>query len=369
LIFSALFYGTVISMIALLNAKKDAFRSKFQTLSKTMEEMKLPTKLKQRVDQYFFYLWHLKGHFEPERIGDFMRDLNQPLAMEVQIVCHKMVKDIPLFSGLNAEVTKDILYQLTEEVFLPGDFVFRYGDDADKLFIIIQGTIEMSNSLGQKVVTLREGNYLGELGLIMQSERSLTGKCKGYTICQSLSKESFNLIRSKYPHLNNKFIRSALAKYKFEEDKKISRSKNNRTRGMHRPNGTDNQASGVGGGGGGGEDGQGTVSNPLAEKSSTKIESRDMRTKSEVQRDIDDQEQRERFDKKVAELEDEFNESVLAEKLSGSGLLGVGGAVNSGGGAMMIDGDIHSIIHSEIKAQVDELKVWFIEVIGQKLSN
>jgi len=50
-------------------------------------------------------------------------------------------------------------------------------------------------------------------------------------------------------------------------------------------------------------------------------------------------------------------------------LLGVGGAVNSGGGAMMIDGDIHSIIHSEIKAQVDELKVWFIEVIGQKLSN
>ena len=154
LVFSAVFYGEVISMITMLNAKKKAFNDKFTTISKTMDEMKLPTILKQRVDQYFFYIWHLKGHFETERLTDFMNTLNVPLSQEVQIVCHKLVRDIPLFFGLSGNVIKDILNRLQEEIFLPGDYVFSYGDEADKLYIIVSGVLEMMNSAGKCVVKL-----------------------------------------------------------------------------------------------------------------------------------------------------------------------------------------------------------------------
>jgi len=208
----------------MLNAKKKAFNDKFTTISKTMDEMKLPTILKQRVDQYFFYIWHLKGHFETERLTDFMNTLNVPLSQEVQIVCHKLVRDIPLFFGLSGNVIKDILNRLQEEIFLPGDYVFSYGDEADKLYIIVSGVLEMMNSAGKCVVKLSDGNYLGELGLIMQNDRSLGAKCGTYTILQSLSNLSFNEVRDKYPHLNNKFIRSALENYKFEGSAKKKRT-------------------------------------------------------------------------------------------------------------------------------------------------
>ena len=266
-----------------------------------------------------------------------MKDLNSPLAVEVQVVCHKLVKKIPLFADCESDVIKDILYRLTEEIFLPGDHVFRYGEAADKLFIITQGTIGMFDSRNKLVVKLRQGNYLGELGLIMKSERSLTGKCEGYTICQSLSKKSFYEVQTKYPHLNKKFIKSALKTYKFEE-KHVSVGSQPETirinvRGVTHDEQDKKQTSNpLRRQGGGGEDTEDDVSEEATDEEKTRST---------------------RYKKKVAELEEQFAESILAKKL---------GVADMGGG----DNAQHLIqtIRKEVQLQIGELKVWMKEELS-----
>jgi CRP-like cAMP-binding protein len=84
------------------------------------------------------------------------------------------VKRVPLFSGLSQRQLKRVVRAFGERDYPPGRTIVREGEmDGIGFFIVTDGSAAVHVG-GQRVGTLRPGDYFGELALINRSERSAT---------------------------------------------------------------------------------------------------------------------------------------------------------------------------------------------------
>ncbi|MBS1723332.1 MAG: cyclic nucleotide-binding domain-containing protein [Armatimonadetes bacterium] len=85
-----------------------------------------------------------------------------------------IVKDNPLFSGLNSDQV-DLIYGLgSERVFQGGDTVVRQFDRDTDLIIVLQGTAAVKTFSGEVVAEVGPGAVLGEVSLVDSAPRSAT---------------------------------------------------------------------------------------------------------------------------------------------------------------------------------------------------
>ena len=86
---------------------------------------------------------------------------------------------IPLFSDLPPEELDRLMAALDVVDIKSGDILFREGDIGEHLFIMVSGELEitMGSGTGNEMVlnVLKEGEYFGEMGLIMPGGRRTAG--------------------------------------------------------------------------------------------------------------------------------------------------------------------------------------------------
>ena len=81
-----------------------------------------------------------------------------------------------------------------EKILSPGDILFRDGDPPDEVYLIKEGSIEISKGSGIKkkvLAILNEGDFLGEMAVIDGSPRSATAKALTETKLITLDTEEF----------------------------------------------------------------------------------------------------------------------------------------------------------------------------------
>lgn len=87
-----------------------------------------------------------------------------------------LLSQVDLFRGLHTEQLNQILAIAQIERFDTGAFVCRQGEPAEKLYIVIQGQVEVllraSNGIEQPVLYLGEGQVVGEMTLVDEGRRS-----------------------------------------------------------------------------------------------------------------------------------------------------------------------------------------------------
>ena len=143
-----------------------------ENIGETMEYLNLPTRLKERINLYYWYAWSKSGSAASSKgTGQFLTELSEPLAMEVQLICHSnVIGNIPFFQNADSAVIRRVLDKIIPELFLPGDYIFRHGDTANKLYMIQSGEVEILDDQGLHLVTLGEGKYFGEVSLLVSWE-------------------------------------------------------------------------------------------------------------------------------------------------------------------------------------------------------
>jgi CRP-like cAMP-binding protein len=87
-----------------------------------------------------------------------------------------ILKNIHLFEDLTDEELKKVAGIVLTEKHPEGTVLFREGDRGDKFYLIIQGSVRISQNIsgaGEEALTILEkGTYLGEMALIDDAPRS-----------------------------------------------------------------------------------------------------------------------------------------------------------------------------------------------------
>lgn len=130
-----IFYGacmnaTLFGQVALLlqnqNSVYHRFQQELDSVNQNMRILNLPEELQQRVRNYYDYWFHRHRLLDYRK---FVSQLSSALGSEVCLYLHReMVQKVPLFRHCSADFLVALVKTLSHRVYMPGDFIVRYGE-------------------------------------------------------------------------------------------------------------------------------------------------------------------------------------------------------------------------------------------------
>jgi hypothetical protein len=195
-------FGLLVGNIAGILGKKDPAKSRYheniENLSGLINYRPIPDDLQLKIRNYYKYMYEKREGYDEET---FLQGLPVNLQEEVALHLKKdIVSAIPIFKDVDAKFAREIAMQLKPEIFVPGDYVFRAGDEGSHMFFIVNGELEILNEEeDQLIATLHNGDFFGEVALFKDQPRNATIKAITYCDLYSLDKSEFDKVMEKYP--------------------------------------------------------------------------------------------------------------------------------------------------------------------------
>ncbi len=195
--------GNMASLIANLDAARAQFEEKVEKINTFMRFRRIPEDLQERVRNYYSYLWESrKGYDEGEVLSDLPASLKIRVALQLN---REIIERVPLFSGASDDMITQIVMNLRPVVYTPGDYVFRKGEVGHNMYFISKGAVEVVSEDGHTVyATLTQGNFFGEIALLMSTPRTATIRAIDYCDLYTLDKPTFHQILENYPEFTAK---------------------------------------------------------------------------------------------------------------------------------------------------------------------
>lgn len=131
-----------------------------------------------------------------------------------------LIREIPLFSGLDEPQLETIGSALRRKQFPSDTVILREGEQGDSLFILVDGSVEVSKRLGLVIATpedgmrekmlvrLRAPQFFGEVGLLEDAERSATVRACGACDVLEISRADFERVAEADPLLGYHMLRN-----------------------------------------------------------------------------------------------------------------------------------------------------------------
>lgn len=119
----------------------------------------------------------------------------------------KLVEELSAVKVLNSLPPAEIaglLLHLKSQSFKAGEKVFSQGDQADELYFILSGEVEVvrhENSRAQPIATLKKNDVFGEMGLLLKSPRTADVVAKDSVRVYKLHRKNFEELILRFPHL------------------------------------------------------------------------------------------------------------------------------------------------------------------------
>lgn len=194
-------FGFVLSNVASLLSRLDAAREHHMTNLDQMESFmsshQLPLQLKAKIRGYYHHLWKNHRGYSDRGILDA---LPNKIQSEVFFYLNQnIIEKVAMLKGASQEMLEDLMHELEPRIFVPGERIFRAGDDGDSMYFIHSGQVDILTKDGTKIVTLSDGSFFGEMALITNQTRNATAKAASYCDLYVLSKTAFSKVLNDYP--------------------------------------------------------------------------------------------------------------------------------------------------------------------------
>ncbi len=102
---------------------------------------------------------------------------------------------------------------LTREHFEAGTEVFRYGDLGDRVYVIIDGEVEVvrkdEHGQEQAIARLKDGDFFGEMALVTDKAREATVRTVTNVNAISLERSAFKTLFTHFKPLRDSFVKMA----------------------------------------------------------------------------------------------------------------------------------------------------------------
>ena len=102
---------------------------------------------------------------------------------------------VPLFSKLDSSKLKLIAFTSEQLILSDGDYLFRYNEPSDSIFLVLQGVVEVvaEHEDGRVDVILERSRneIIGEMGVISNAPRSASIRAKGIVTVLRIEADAF----------------------------------------------------------------------------------------------------------------------------------------------------------------------------------
>lgn len=154
------------------------------------------------------------------------------------MISREELNKIPLFQGISPQAAAYIADHFSLRIFLPGEHIFLRGEPGDSMFVILNGKVlgMLTNAEGSDytIFALREGAFVGELGLLAGEPRSADVKSVTPVLAAEIDQQAYWALNKVFPEFKSRLLqllakRTDKAKVRWQGDrvksvKGISRS-------------------------------------------------------------------------------------------------------------------------------------------------
>ena len=130
-----------------------------------------------------------------------------------------LLKRTPLFSSLNLDLLLTIADKLGLVVSEAGDFIFTFGEEANRMYFIVQGQVEIRADQKQVICKLEPGDFFGEESLFNDKPRGYEAFTPVETHVLTLSRTNLYTIISECPAVAVGFLQVYTAALRFRPTK------------------------------------------------------------------------------------------------------------------------------------------------------
>ena len=143
-------------------------------------------------------------------IGIIATGFSQEINKREFVVTWSMVASVPIFSDLDAATIAEIMSLLRSQTFAPGTLIMSRGDQAEEMYFIVAGTVEIYVPGGR--FELRAGDFFGEMALLERRTRNADAIAKTKCNILILEASTFENLMRRNPVLNEKMRQAARAR-------------------------------------------------------------------------------------------------------------------------------------------------------------
>jgi CPA1 family monovalent cation:H+ antiporter len=141
-----------------------------------------------------------------------------PLDLGLELT--KMIERVPIFASLDRAAVVEVGKRLRAVVALPGEKIIRVGGPSDSMYFIAAG--EVTVRVPNFEITLKEGDFVGEMGLISDRPRSADVIADGYCHLLALYRKDFRALLDKRPAVRSEIEAVAARRIAENEGKAAS---------------------------------------------------------------------------------------------------------------------------------------------------
>ncbi len=117
-----------------------------------------------------------------------------------------ILKHASLFKELKEEEIKEIISIARRVNLKKGEVLFKEGDKGNSMYIITKGKVSVIKR-GEKLVTLKKGDFFGEMALIEEKPRSADIVAETSTTLLEIDKKSFEKFLMNNPHVTFRMMK------------------------------------------------------------------------------------------------------------------------------------------------------------------
>jgi hypothetical protein len=209
---NALVIGRVIQFLS--SGDIDSSRKeRLLQLDAVLEFFDLPEGLSNEVRQMQAYL---TIHSVLGAHGQLLECLPDDLKINMRLYERiRTVSQVPFFADTNASIRFGLAQLLMSKSFPPGQAIIYAGDVGTEMFFLLYGFVDVIGPKGQYLVTLKQGNYFGEVALLSSDAvRKASVVSLTYILTFVLYASDFDELVTRFPKFKAKLIQTANARVK-----------------------------------------------------------------------------------------------------------------------------------------------------------
>ncbi len=135
----------------------------------------------------------------------------------MEIVNRDILARIPLFQSADPVCLHKMAMMLRPVFYEAGEDIIRIGETGKQMYFIVRGSVEVFDAAGKSITTLGEGEYFGEMSLLMSAPRSANIRAASSCNLFVLEKAEFDRVVRDHPHFADTLREQARKRYNLPE--------------------------------------------------------------------------------------------------------------------------------------------------------